>query len=177
MKTYLLLLCCFISLTTSSQEYVLLDENQPNKTFVQEFIQQSIDHGFLKENPMLIVDHKVITHAKHKIQLDFFKSDIIEMSFKPKNQSELIKKYGSQAINGVVEISTRPFYAKPVNTVKSYANDNILFMIDGEVVSEEALQDLNPDDIESINVVKDHILISKYTSEDYDGMIQITLKK
>ncbi|RRO13344.1 hypothetical protein [Flavobacteriaceae bacterium 14752] len=177
MKAYLFFLCSFISLSAFSQEYLLLDENPSDKTLVKKFIQQSVDGEFLKPNPVVIIDNKVINGSENLNQLDFFKSDIMELSFKPKNQSELIKKYGSQAINGVIEISTRPFYAKPVNKVKSYAADNILFMVDGKVVSEDEFQDLKPDDIKSINVVKDHILISKYTTEDYDGIIQITLKK
>ncbi|NBC58268.1 MAG: hypothetical protein GVY05_08305 [Bacteroidetes bacterium] len=177
MRVYFVLLISLISLTAISQEYVLRDENQTDKTYIQQFIQQSIAQDMLKENPLVIVDDKVVTHSKKVVQLDFFKSDIMEISFKPKNQSEWIKKYGAQAVNGVIEISTRPFYAKPINTVKGYAEENILFMVDGKVVSQEDIHDLQPNDIDNIEVVKNKILIKKETSKDYDGIIKIRLKE
>lgn len=177
MKTYCILLFSLVSFTVFSQEYLLLDEDPSDKKVIQQFIQQSIDTDLLRTKPVVLIDDKVIDDTENLNQLDFFKSDIVEITFVPKNQSEMVKQYGGQGINGVIKISTRAFYAKPVNTVNGYAEDNILFMVDGKIVSEEALQDLQPDDIESFNVVKDHVLISKYTEKDYDGIIQITLKK
>ena len=57
------------------------------------------------------------------------------------------------------------------------AGNGVLFIVDEKIVSQDELQSINPEDIESMNVYKDNEEIAKYSSKDYDGVIVITLKK
>ncbi len=125
----------------------------------------------------MVINNKTIKSFENLNQLDFFKSDIVQMSLVPKDQSEMIKYYENQALNGLVKISIKPFYAKPVSKSRNYSAYNILFIVEGKVVSEDQFQMLNPNDIKTMNVIKDKLEIKKYTSEDYEGIIKITLKK
>jgi len=52
-----------------------------------------------------------------------------------------------------------------------------LFVVDKKIVSQAELKNINPDNIESINVYKDNDKMAKYSSKNYDGIIVITLKK
>lgn len=52
-----------------------------------------------------------------------------------------------------------------------------LFIIEGKEVNEDILKTLNPDDIKSINVLKDKSAIDKYGEKGENGVIEIYLKK
>jgi hypothetical protein len=53
----------------------------------------------------------------------------------------------------------------------------ILWVIDGVTYKEkDALEKINPDDVVEMNVLKSDEMISKYTSEEYDGVIIVTTK-
>ncbi len=52
-----------------------------------------------------------------------------------------------------------------------------LFIIDGKESSKVNMTDLNPDDIESINVLKDESAIRKYGDKGKNGVIEIITKK
>lgn len=62
------------------------------------------------------------------------------------------------------------------STIKK-SNKKVLFLIDGKEISEEDLEKIDPNDIEEITVIKNKELISNYTTEDYDGVVIIKLKK
>jgi uncharacterized protein YcfL len=57
------------------------------------------------------------------------------------------------------------------------SKSNVLFLIDGKKVNEKDVKSIKPNDIESVNVIKDKKEIAKYSSENYDGIIIIKLKK
>ncbi|WP_372937207.1 M56 family metallopeptidase [Seonamhaeicola sp.] len=62
--------------------------------------------------------------------------------------------------------------------VKKQSDDkNALFIIDGKEVEKNPIKDLNPEDIESINVLKDESAINKYGNRGKNGVIIITTKK
>jgi len=176
MKATLILLLSLISSAAFSQNYFLLDEHASDKRVVQKFIELAVDNEMIKENPVIVVNAEVVNDPERLNQLDFYKTDITEMTFIPKYQAETIKKYGSKAINGVISISTRPFYAKPVMKIDGRSTRNVLFIVDGKAVSEAEFQKINPDQIESLAVIKNKVQIKKYTDKDYDGIIKIKLK-
>ncbi len=63
--------------------------------------------------------------------------------------------------------------------IRSRVN-NALIVIDGKVQKESgssSFEALNPDTIESINVLKGERAIGKYGSDGTDGVIEITTKK
>ena len=64
---------------------------------------------------------------------------------------------------------------KKYNTESS--NQNILYLIDGKEVSANDIKKLEPNNIDSITVLKDQKEVAKHTDKKYDGIIMIKLKK
>lgn len=54
---------------------------------------------------------------------------------------------------------------------------NILCILDGKEILQETLRKINPDNIKSIDVIKNAEGIKKYTQKKYDGVVVIYLKK
>ncbi|MCF8273249.1 MAG: TonB-dependent receptor plug domain-containing protein [Flavobacteriaceae bacterium] len=52
-----------------------------------------------------------------------------------------------------------------------------LFMVDGKEITQEEMNDIKPDTIESVNVLKGDMATKKYGEKAKDGVIEITLKK
>jgi TonB-dependent SusC/RagA subfamily outer membrane receptor len=55
--------------------------------------------------------------------------------------------------------------------------DNPLIVIDGVITSESNLKDMNPNNIQSINVLKGEKATAKYAEKGANGVIEITTKK
>ncbi len=66
---------------------------------------------------------------------------------------------------------------KQENFAVGNAGDGVLIVVDNKIVSQADFQTINPGDIESVHVYKDDKEVTKYSSENYDGVIVITLKK
>lgn len=56
-------------------------------------------------------------------------------------------------------------------------NSKVLVYLEDKVISLIEMEALNPNDIESVEVIKDRDKIKVYTSDDYDGVIIIHMKK
>lgn len=82
------------------------------------------------------------------------------------------KYYSEQFIDGIDLIADCYTY----NRTKIIEN-RPLFILEGKEVTEETLKDLNPKDIESINVIKDQNAINKYGQKGKNGVVEIFLKK
>ena len=54
---------------------------------------------------------------------------------------------------------------------------NILYILDGKEILQETLRNINPDNIKSIDIIKNAEGIKKYTQKKYDGVVVIYLKK
>jgi hypothetical protein len=54
--------------------------------------------------------------------------------------------------------------------------DNLLYIVDGEKVTKEAIKKINPNDILAVNVLKSKASIEQYGEEGKDGVIIITTK-
>ncbi|MFA6401486.1 MAG: serpin family protein [Salinivirgaceae bacterium] len=55
--------------------------------------------------------------------------------------------------------------------------DKILFVINKKIISQAEFEALDPEDIESMDILKGKEDIDKYSSENYDGVVVITLKE
>lgn len=62
-------------------------------------------------------------------------------------------------------------------TTINYKPDNLLWVVDKKIVTQDELNAINPANIESINIIKDKEEINNYSTVQYDGIIEITLKK
>jgi hypothetical protein len=116
---------------------------------------------------------------------------------------EAIKKYGDKGKNGVIEITTKKgewetkfipgksmsdinvlgdsiFFNKKFTVKASYSNisnNDPLYILDGKEIIKEEFQELNPNNIDSVNVLKGDKAIKKYGDKAKDGVIEITTTK
>jgi TonB-dependent SusC/RagA subfamily outer membrane receptor len=82
--------------------------------------------------------------------------------------------YGKKGEDGVVVITSKE--KKPV-TIRGISNSsNPLVVIDGKITDKNAMQ-IDVDQIESINVLKDQSAIAKYGEKAKNGVIEVTTKK
>ena len=96
-----------------------------------------------------------------------------------------IKEFGEKGKNGIVSITTKKPVVLDSTTngsvvVNSINNDAPLplYVIDGRVMPKGyRLKSITPEDIESLEVLKDSIATSVYGERAKDGVIRITLKK
>lgn len=106
------------------------------------------------------------------------------------------KKYGEKGKDGVIEISLKKDMTATTSSIQSenivigYSNDpkvklpnasgitkDPLIVKDGIVSPNLKTDDINPDDIESINVLKGESAISKYGDQAKNGVVEIKMKK
>lgn len=62
-------------------------------------------------------------------------------------------------------------------TSKNPMPENLMYIIDGKTVSEAELKKMNPENVESVSVLKGREEVKRYSNEDHDGVIIITTKK
>jgi N-acetylmuramoyl-L-alanine amidase len=122
--------------------------------------------------PLFVQDGKIISADEmKKIDPNTIESVIV---LKDKDATD---KYGDKGKNGVVEIKS-----KPVNNVhsaiqaKSEAAAQPIYVLDEKIISADEMKKINPNTIESINVLKDKTATDKYGVEGKNGVVEISLK-
>ena len=123
--------------------------------------------------PIYVVDGVVTTKA----YLQNIDKDNIEFMSVLKGE-QATKRYGDKAVNGAIEITTKKDNASN-NEVKIIppVSPQPLFIIDGVEVKKADLNNIDPNNIESMSVLKDDEAINKYGSRGKNGVIVITTKK
>ena len=172
MKNLFLIIFGLLTLSGFSQVYLLADENS-DKTMVADFIQKSIAEKKLKKNPVIVVNERVLKDNELD-KLNFYKSDILEFSLIAMDNPQMVDIYGEQSLNGVLLIETKPFQEK---AAKSISDSKVLFLLNDKPITQAELEKINHDSIESVDVIKDKKEIAKYTTDEYDGVVIIKLKK
>ncbi len=156
-----------------SKRYVLTDAGK-DKRFLMTAIRKASKTGQTTKKPMLVVDG---VPYRYDVELEDQPLQLASMDIK---QIDVIKEdiakrvYGDPANKGVLLITTKAGSkpkAKPVD------QDNVLFLLEGREISKSELGTIDPNDIESIDVVKDKAMLKQYTSKAYDGVVIIHLKK
>ncbi len=159
-------------MSCSSKKYLLADQNSGNKRLI-EFINQMKKNNKINSNPVILVNEQVVENDELK-NLKIFSSDILNLAVVEKGNLEMNQIYGKRSLNGVVLIETKPFQEK---STKSISESKVLFLVDGKIRTSEEIEKINPNDIETITVIKDKKEILKYTTENYDGVVIIEMKK
>ncbi|HRI20742.1 MAG TPA: TonB-dependent receptor plug domain-containing protein, partial [Panacibacter sp.] len=157
--------------------------------------------GSLPNGPLYIVDGKIISKSEaDKINPNDMQSvNVIK-------GADAIKEYGDKGSNGVIEITSKnkkeeegsaTIFAPPVivkdddktkNTgieirnVKEEVNtasiiDSVVYVIDGKISTREKVNNIKPDNIESMNVLKGKNATDKYGDKAKNGAVEIILKK
>ncbi|WP_165830107.1 M56 family metallopeptidase [Flavobacterium hydrophilum] len=89
-------------------------------------------------------------------------------------------KYGTIGKNGIIEITTKHSTENPTvilsDKINIRSSEKPLIIIDGKITN-KSTDDLDPQNIEQINVLKDPTAITKYGEKGKNGVILITTKK
>ncbi|RYE59036.1 MAG: hypothetical protein EOP48_02150 [Sphingobacteriales bacterium] len=126
---------------------------------------------------MYVIDGKIVD-----INLNQLNPDQIE-SFSILKDASAIAKYGNIAENGVIEITTknRPEVKIDLNNVIIRGNGihgkNPLTVLDGKILDQIGINELDPNKIQSVTILKDASAIALYGKEAENGVIIIVTKK
>lgn len=172
MKYLFLILFGILTCDGFSQEYLLADENA-DKTHVADFIHKLIEENKLKDNPVIVVNERVLKMEELN-NLNFHKSDILKINSVEKDNQQIAEMYGPQSLNGVILIKTKPLKDKDV---KSIYDHKVLYLVDNNPITQKEVEAINADEIKLITVIKDKKAMSQYTADHYDGIILIEMKK
>lgn len=131
--------------------------------------------GDMKNQPLYIVDGKEKTSFESVDPNDIESIDVL------KNESS-IALYGERGKNGVVLVTTKNGTLKNDSQIKIQENNGFgdkkpLMIVDGEKVDMKTFEELNPDKIVSISVLKDAPSVEEYGEEGKDGVILVTTKQ
>lgn len=161
-----MIICLFTSVSAFAQDTV--------KTTVKSV---TIDGDMAKRpDPLYVIDgYKVTDHVFRQI-----KPDNIEKISVLKGTSAT-SLYGSEGANGVILIATKTGAKGTLELLKkdSLTNNTFkgaLYIIDGVKADKAMLKKLNPDEIESMSVLKDASATALYGSDGANGVILITTK-
>ena len=178
MKNGFLIVLGFLTLSTFSQSYLLSDKSS-DKNRIVDFIKKSIKEQKISENPVIVVDEKILT-SNELNTFNFSDEEIVSITIATKEQAILEILYGEQSKNGVIMIVTK-HYQKTIDEIasKEIENDseNVLYLLDGKKITKKEVSKIETHKIKSVNVIKNSSEIAKYTSDSYEGVIIINLKK
>ncbi|MCC7526392.1 MAG: N-acetylmuramoyl-L-alanine amidase [Chitinophagaceae bacterium] len=114
----------------------------------------------------------------------YFLSDTIPRTIKSVDATEdgdLIIIYSDKKVEKITraEAQTRGIVLPPVkSTIRLQGvNDSVLYFLNGAEISKKDMEKIFPEDIETINVLKDKAAIDKYGIKAKHGIIEITTKK
>ncbi|MBS1745749.1 MAG: N-acetylmuramoyl-L-alanine amidase [Bacteroidetes bacterium] len=82
-----------------------------------------------------------------------------------------ITKYGEKGMYGVVEI-----FSKKNNQEMESIPDNVLYVLDGKIISKDEFLSIDKNSIQSISVLKDKTATDKYGDKGKYGVVEINLK-
>ena len=155
----------------------------------------------IPENILYVVNGKIIGIGKEGLKKMEKEIDSIHFTLHINliKEKEAIKKYGDQGKNGAIEFS---FDSNEVATVQNSVSNttdetksntiinnfdnektnqlpaNTLYVLDGKIQNSSfKLNSISPNDIESINVLKNKTAIDKYGNSAANGVIEINTKK
>ena len=169
-----LILICMIFSYAFAQE----KSSKADSTLRYTIVKQKVEN--VPENALIILDGKVIDKAK----MDAMNPDDIYAVnvLKGKGATSI---YGRKGKNGVVLITSKKESSVRNSTVIIRMKDSTgmirdakpLIFVDGVQMNEDAIKDMNPDQIESIDVLKNENSTKEYGEKGGNGVIKITVKK
>jgi TonB-dependent SusC/RagA subfamily outer membrane receptor len=126
--------------------------------------------------PLYVIDGKITPAG----ELNNFDSNQIQSIDVLKDNAATLL-YGEQGKNGVVSITTKKMSTllsgNTVVTVKSKKMEKPLYVVDNVETTEEKVALINPNDIESVDVLKGNSASAAYGDKGSNGVIKIKTKK
>jgi hypothetical protein len=178
MRNILLILIFGVLISCSSSRYLLTDNNQ-DKKYLVDYIKDLENQGKITNKPLIVIDGLAFGYDNLKVnKIPLGKTDIFKIDCLSKDTEVATSIYGDRGKSGVLLITTKKsqvgFQEK---SPKSMDDSKVLFLIGDQKISQEELQKIDANDIEAIEVIKAKESVKKYTSEEYDGVVIITMKK
>lgn len=136
------------------------------------------------DEPIFIINGKKV----EKSSFEDIDSDDIQSVFVLKGK-KAVEKFGDEGKNGAIIMTKKGskfvFSESDDNMIKKTKGEFIietdgdapLYIIDGKVVDKDDLNDINPNQIDSVEVLKDQTAITMYGKEGENGVIIIKTKK
>lgn len=173
MKIYAKFIFLIIVLSSCSSNRYLLDDIEPESSFLSDFIEELSITGEITKHPMLVIDGKPKRWDKElkEEKLDLKREQIA--SVKVMEQRKATQIYGEPAKLGVLLIKTKN---KVYEDNLPFDKSKVLYFLGDQEISLEELKKIDPNIIESITVLKNKEKMKPYTTENYDGVIIITTK-
>jgi len=170
MKKFFVIILSLVILGSCSSKRYLLSDNNADKSFLVNTLKEAKSKGLISKKPIVVVDG-VPYRYEHELKrspLGFSKSEIMHIEILKRDVG--ISIYGDFAKDGVVVITTN-------RNQKPFDESKILILLEDKTITMQELESMDPNDIESIEVIKNKEIIKNYTSKDYDGVIIINRKK
>ena len=174
MKYLILTTISALLIGCSSNRYMLSDKGK-DKKYLIEYIDRLNKEGKITDKPLVVIDGLAFSYENLKVnKIRISKSDISRMDYLGKNSEGAKNIYGDQGNKGVILILTNNSPQQPGD---SLSEGKILFLIGERQITQQELESIDPNEIESIEVVKEKNKVREYTSDNYDGVIIVTMKK
>ena len=174
MKTMYKLLTLVILLSGCVSNRYLLTDNGKDSKFLIEKIKDAKKIGDISKKPIIVVDgipHRFDKELKEN-RLQLAKKDIKQVDVLKKDVG--LKIYGEAGEGGVILITTK---ASAKQGSEPIVSTKVLILLEDKEISKSEMDKINPNDIESIDVIKDSEKVKQYTTGDYDGVVIIHMKK
>lgn len=174
MKTMYKVLTLVILLSGCVSNRYLLTDNGKDSKFLIEKIKEAQRTGDISKKPIIVVDgipHRFDKELKQN-RLQLAKKDIKQVDVLKKEMG--LKIYGEAAKDGVLLITTK---ASAKQGSEPIVSTKVLILLEDREISKSEMDKINPNDIESIDVIKDSDKVKQYTTGDYDGVVIIHMKK
>lgn len=154
--------------------YQLADKGK-DKNYLIRYISGLEKEGKMTGRPLLVIDGYVHTYEELKESpIPLRREDISQVDHLGIGSKAAINIYGEMGREGVLLLRTR---RSENASGQSGEESHVLILVGNRPVSQEELEQIDPDDIEEIEVIKNHREIRKYTDENYDGVVIIRMKK
>ncbi len=158
-----------LCITTYAQE---TEVQEITKIDILTFMETAEKEGKITKDPIVVVnENQVLDLNRMNDDQQFYG----HLSIRNKGSKSLEALYGEKAKNGAIIIKTMPKGFAGEGRTSEY--NDILFFIGDKQVAEEEIKKIHPDDIAAIQVVKNKEEMVKYTLQERDGIIVITLKE
>jgi len=157
----------------SGSRYLLTDSGR-DKRFLINKIRESSRLGETQKKPIIVLDGKPYRYdfeLKNQ-RLQIARNDIKSIDILKDDVGTRI--YGDFAKDGVLIVTTKK---GSDNKPRSLDDSKVLIMLEDRVISKSEMEAIDPNDIQAIDIYKDRETVRKYTSEEYDGVVIIHLKK
>jgi len=174
MKKAILLLTAFVLTACSANKYSLTENTVPD-TYLPDYVAGLVKEGKITDQPLIVIDElHILYDGNQKATLTLREDDVYSIESIEKDNAKAIEDYGEKAKGGVVLITTKEgkkLAEKPASEQK------ILFLEGKKKLSTKEVHAINPNDIETLTVIKSREDVRKYTKKAYDGVVIIKMKE